>query len=50
MKSISEQMKFAKEEKMTVDSHFRGSNKDRNRRKNEEDAKENGIWKQLTDE
>ena len=43
-------MKFTKEEKMTVDSHFRGSEKDHNRRKKKEDTKENGIWKQLTDE
>ena len=49
MKSTSEQMKFTKEEKMTVDSHFRGSEKDHNKRK-KEDAKANGIWKQLTDE
>ena len=43
-------MKFAKEEKMTFYSHFRGSVKDHNRRKNNEDAKKNGIWKHLTDE
>ena len=35
---------------MTVDSHFRGSEKDHNRRKKKEDAKANGIWKQLIDE
>ena len=43
-------MKFTKEEKMIVDSHFRGSEKDLNRRKKKENAKANGIWKQLTDE
>ena len=35
---------------MTVDSHFIGSVKYHNRRKKKEDAKANGIWKQLTDE
>ena len=34
---------------MIIDSHFRGSKKDRNRRKKKEYAKENGIWKQLID-
>ena len=50
MKSTSEQMKFTKEGKMIVDSHFRGSEKVRSRRKNKEDAKKNGLCKQLTDE
>ena len=50
MKSTCEQMKFTKEEKMTVDIHFRGSEKNHNRRKKKEDAKANGIWKTLTNE
>ena len=50
MKSIGEQMKFIKEEKMTIDSHLKGSEKDQNIRKKKENAKENGIWKHLTDE
>ena len=43
-------MKFTKEEKMIVDSHFRSSKKDHSRRKKKENAKANGIWRQLTDE
>ena len=38
---------------MTTDSHrrdSRGSERDHNRRKEKDDAKENGIGKQLTDE
>ena len=50
IKSTCEQMKFKKEEKMTVDSHFWRSGEDHNRRKKKENAKENGICKQLTDE
>ena len=50
MKSTSEQMKFTKEEKMTVDSHFRRSDEDHNRRKKKENAKVKGICEQLTDE
>jgi len=45
MKSTSEHIKFTKEENMIVDSHFRGYEKELNRRKKKEDAKENGIWK-----
>ena len=46
-------MKIEMEKKMTTDSHrrdSRGSERDHNRRKEKEDAKENGIWKQSTDE
>ena len=50
MKYISEQMNFSKEEKMIVDIHFKGSEKDHTRRKKKENAKPNGIWKQLIDE
>ena len=50
MKSTREQMKFTNEEKMTGDSHFRSFERDRNRRKKKEDAKANGICKQLTDD
>ena len=35
---------------MTGDSHFRGSEKDLNRRNKKENAKANGICKQLIDE
>ena len=38
---------------MTTDSHrrdSRGSERDQNRGKGKEDAKENGIWNKLTDE
>jgi len=45
MKSTREQMKFTKEEKMTGDSHFRSSERDRNKREKKEYAKENGICK-----
>ena len=50
MKSTREQMKFTKEEKMIVDSHFRRFDEDQSRRKKKENAKVNGICKQLTDE
>ena len=46
-------MKTEMEKKMTTDSHrrdSRGSERDHNRRKEKEDAKENGILKQWTDE
>ena len=49
MKSTSEQMKFTKEDKMTMDSHFKGSKKDLNRRQKRENGKVNGICEQLTD-
>ena len=48
-----ELMKIEMEKKMTIDSHrrdSRGSERDHNRRKEKEDAKAHGIWKQLTDE
>ena len=41
------------EKKMNIDSHRRdskGSERDHNRRREKEDAKANGIRKQLTDE
>ena len=50
MKSTREKMNFTKEEKMTGDIHFRGFEKDLNQRKKKENAKENGICKQLTNE
>ena len=50
MKSSSEHMKFTKEEKMIVDSHFRRSDEDHSRRKKKENAKVNGICEQLNDE
>ena len=46
-------MKIEMEKKMTTDSHrkySRGSERDHNRRKEKEDAKANGIRRQLTDE
>ena len=47
-----ELMKIEMEKKMTTDSHrkdSRGLERDHNRRKEKEDAKENGIRQQLTD-
>ena len=35
---------------MTVDSHFRRSDEDQNRRNKKENSKANGICKKLTDE
>ena len=45
-----ELMKIEMEKNMITDSHkrdSRGSERDHNRRKEKEDAKANGIWKQL---
>ena len=50
MKSTLEQMKFTKEEKMNIDSHFRGSEEGLNQRRKKENAKVSGICEQLTDE
>ena len=50
MKSTREQMKFTKEEKMTIDSHFWRFYEDQNRRKNKENYKVSGICEQLMDE
>ena len=50
MKSTREQMQFTKEEKMTINSHFRRSDEDHNRGKNKENYKISGICEQLTDE
>ena len=50
MKSTCEHMKFTKEEKMIVDSNFRGYEKDLNQRRKKENSKVSDICEQLTDE